>query len=144
MGTTNCAKEKGNASVPYLLVESTDGCPCNLLFHLHGRADLECFTISEYRIKGKVLPPADKENNLVILDENDDNTGEVSEIIRSVKEVMMKNAKSRMNEIPQFDDIAVKGRPWFHLLVILLYMYILQNKYISNKATSTQLLQNDT
>ena len=57
-----------------------------------------------------MLPPADKENNLVILDENDDNTGEVSEIIRSVKEVMMKNAKSRMNEIPQYDDIAVKGR----------------------------------
>ena len=88
-----------------------------------------------------MLPPADKENNLVILDENDDNTGEVSEIIRSVKEVMMKNAKSRMNEIPQFNDIAVKGRPWFHLLVILLYMYIQQNKGISNKATTYLLCE---
>ena len=57
-----------------------------------------------------MLPPADKENNLIILDENDDNTGEVSEIIRSVKEVMMKNAKSRMNEIPQYDDLTPKGR----------------------------------
>ena len=56
--------------------------------------------VLEYRIKGKKLPPATKENNLVILDENDDDTGEVSEIIRSVKQLLARKAKARLNEIP--------------------------------------------
>lgn len=63
-------------------------------------ARVKLMKVSEYRMKGKILPPADKENNLVILDENDDNTGEVSEIIRSVKKVLARQAKSRLNEIP--------------------------------------------
>ena len=36
----------------------------------------------------------------MILDENDDDTGEVSEIIRSVKQLLARKAKARLNEIP--------------------------------------------
>ena len=64
-------------------------------------------------MKGKILPPADKENNLVILDENDDNTGEVSEIIRSVKKVLARQAKSRLNEIPDGEVNVPKGLHYF-------------------------------
>ena len=50
----------------------------------------------------------------MILDENDDNTGEVSEIIRSVKQVLARQAKSRLNEIP--DEVVIKPQGMFNAL----------------------------
>ena len=77
--------------------------------------------ILEYRIKGKKLPPATKENNLVILDENDDDTGEVSEIIRSVKQLLARKAKARLNEIP---DNVVLPPPEGNLFCLFLLLYV--------------------
>ena len=46
----------------------------------------------------------------MILDENDDDTGEVSEIIRSVKQLLARKAKARLNEIPDNVVLTPEGK----------------------------------